>query len=670
MDFITKLTADFSLLTKLTADYNGFTRYLIGFFVFFSIRLLILTLNDKFNLGNKVLRFIQKIPDRVKIKQLVNRALLLTVLISVQVVLAVRYVISSFAKFLIGSTFWGLTFLFAIILVTFSISESFILFKPITLLFNMLDSLAPDDVLVKTVISNITNVIGIFLPISITLYVFAYREQKASSVSGIYSRNMSLVVFFIFSVVAITYGKLLVYLMSPLSVEGTFYSTYLQSGRITVWGLLSFTAIVFGIKMVKETIRSVNIRWLLHDLNEEIKNTLFNLLFAWSKKQRQTLYPICHMYIESIYQLFSVAIEKNMNEVYEINYNRWTGFLSKLFEAPRFNFVDNTTRYEYLLSKEKSEFQGLYKSILRNHISLILTLAKNNKIEESHKAIATFFELMPRSTELNSYYLTSLHELALLLVDDSAIGIDPILNGIEEISSNPEMKHGLVLIYKALLIRGTQKNDVKAISSFAYSLSKCIEKEEFSLEQEKVDEAFERLTEVIGQNIKSSNFSQVNTVNITSTLKNAGIFVLLQATLKSIELAHYASTGFLIKFMVTNYESDIFNFTFKMFCRNKGTNNPFITQREEYSKIYVSFSFNDKTLEYCTKKMVILVYGQQRYVKDNELNFGCIPGTYVDKNLASCTYLDHLFETIKKAGDKYGLIFPIDDMLRQSLSIE
>ncbi|MFP3590280.1 hypothetical protein SCB29_42720, partial [Paraburkholderia sp. SIMBA_055] len=75
-------------------------------------------------------------------------------------------------------------------------------------------------------------------------------------------------------------------------------------------------------KMLKETIKSVNIRWLLQDLIKEIDDEIFNLQFALTKYQRSTIYPTLHMYVESIYQLFTTAIEKNMNEVYEINYNR------------------------------------------------------------------------------------------------------------------------------------------------------------------------------------------------------------------------------------------------------------------------------------------------------------------------------------------------------------
>ncbi|WP_400162944.1 hypothetical protein ACAF76_008530 [Brevibacillus sp. TJ4] len=628
---------------------------------------LMLVLNRRYDLGNKILRFVQKVPNWATVfKNTINKGLILILLIIVQVTLTIRFITASIGKFLINRTFWGLTFLFGFIILLYWVS-GFVSFKYILLFFYLFNPLSPDDQLVLKIITNITNVIGISLPISITLYVFAFREQKASSVSGIYSRNLSLIIFVLISVIMIPYGKFLVHSMVPDVADGQFNSTYLHSGRITTWLILAAIAVVFGARMLKETIRSVNIRWLLHDINMEINDSIFKMLFAWTKKQRVTLYPTCHMYIESLYQLFTIASEKNMNEVYDDNYKKWTGILAKLFQSPRLDFVDSTTRYEYLLSKEKSGFQSLYKSILRNHISLILSLSKNNKVEEAHNAIKTFFELVPRSEELYSIYLTSLHELSVLLADDNVIGIHPILNEIEQISSNSDFKNGLVFIYKALLIRAVQKNDVKAISSFAYSLSKCIEKEEFSLTKESVDQAIDKLKNSLGQKITSNNFTQTSSIVRNSTLENAGIFVLLQAALKSIELAHYSSTGFLIKFMVTNYDPNIFNFTFKRFCKHKGANNPFISQRQEYSKINVSFNFNDKTLEYCTKKLVILVYGQQMYVKEKNIDFGYVPNTFIEESLASCSYLDHLLDNIKKVGDKYGFNFTIDDKLTEGL---
>ncbi|MFP3514150.1 hypothetical protein SB775_32140, partial [Peribacillus sp. SIMBA_075] len=82
----------------------------------------------------------------------------------------------------------------------------------------------------------------------------------------------------------------------------------------------------------------------LQDLIKEIDDEIFNLQFALTKYQRSTIYPTLHMYVESIYQLFTTAIEKNMNEVYEINYNRWVRLLATLFQSPRLGFIDNTTQ--------------------------------------------------------------------------------------------------------------------------------------------------------------------------------------------------------------------------------------------------------------------------------------------------------------------------------------
>ncbi|AYB39946.1 hypothetical protein [Brevibacillus laterosporus] len=627
-------------------------RWSLLFFSLIIISLQVVSIEMEQRTFEKFRKNVRDLPKRFKfVREFIFKSLIGVIVFIIQIRMVCDSWVSSLGKILIRNIWISL-----ILLPTIFIT-----------LFNFLGSLYINNIIGLTVnqflldiITITTNILGIALPISLTLYVFSYREQKTASASGIYSRNKSLIIFVILSILTILFGKTLVYVIKLDTISMNIDTTYPHSTRVMIWLIVAFFSVIYGIRMLIDTLRNVNVRWLINDLLKETDDVISNLLFAPTKKRRIITYPILHMYIESIYQLLTVSVEKNMNEVYEINYKKWEFMLSKLFEWPRLSYIDNTVRFEYLLKKDKVEFQGLYKTILRNHISLIKELSNYHKIEEAYKAINTFFVLKPRSKELNTEFLTCLQELAILMSGDKHIGLDPIYKGMEELAKDWDEKKGLVLVYKALLVNAVHQNDTKQIYNSTHSLSRCTEQEEFSLLQSDLQEATKRLQMVEGINSIPFNYIAPTGENEPKELQEfrlAVIFVLLQVTLKTIELGQYSSTGFLIKYIITNFDYILFNPVFNVFSENKAKNNLYLNKSEPYSKINVSFNFNKKTIEYCLNKLVILTYGQQKYIKENIIDFGFVPETYINTKHIDCSYLEHLFNAIEKVGDKYNLNF-------------
>jgi len=148
------------------------------------------------------------------------------------------------------------------------------------------------------------------------------------------------------------------------------------------------------------------------------------------------------------------------------------------------------------------------------------------------------------------------------------------------------------------------------------------------------------------------------------------IFILLQSLLKSIELTHYKSTGFLIKFLITSYDSDTFNKVFNDFYSSPYENR-YLLKKDLYKDIDEDFHMNENVKDYVLLKLFILVYAQQKYVIKNSVDFWEFPTELLDISLVSDrNYLDYMFKKLERAKKEYGLMFLEDDEFMEELKTE
>lgn len=521
----------------------------------------------------------------------------------------------------------------------------------------------PNDNLTLTLINTGNKVLGVLLPIALTFYFFSYREQKSTSTSSTNNgaRNISFVSFLIITLLTIPYGNHLSNIISgdialisdPKNMGLTISSSH--SGRILLWGTMFIFSLWFGLQMARNLLRSINIRWLLNEVIDETKDKIVYLTFVMFS--RKTIYDDLHAHIESIYQMLSVTVEKNMDKVYEDNFRKWNRVLAFLHQQPKKFHPENVVNFEYLLRKQPKRFVKLYRTILKNHAALIMVLYKHHKLEEAGQGIKLFFKLNLNSETLRAIYLTALNELALLLYEQGEDRLHPLLQGMENLAALDKEKNGIIMIYKTLIAKAVEDNEVQLLSSIAYSLSKCV-KEQDIIHKIRVNPKIEMMLKTMGRD------------DIKNRFQKSCIFVLLQGALKSVEVSSYKSTGFLVKFLITNFDSHFLNLTFKMFVKHKADKNPYLDDREIFSAIDVDFHYNDQTKEYCLKKLGILIYSQQRYVAEKKVVFGFIPNSYISVSYIPCPYIDYLFEKLDKAKDKYGLMFLEDEYFIKSMKRE
>ncbi|MDL2419366.1 hypothetical protein ACTIGL_27835 (plasmid) [Bacillus shihchuchen] len=97
-------------------------------------------------------------------------------------------------------------------------------------------------------------------------------------------------------------------------------------------------------------------------------------------------------------------------------------------------------------------------------------------------------------------------------------------------------------------------------------------------------------------------------IDRNKSLKDNVVIILLQCLLKSIEISHYSSTGFLIKCIVTNFQSEELNRGFKTLETNPDTFTSFYEDyddgNEVKDKIIKKSELNSETYNYCLKNYI------------------------------------------------------------------
>ncbi|QHZ52704.1 hypothetical protein [Paenibacillus larvae] len=458
-------------------------------------------------------------------------------------------------------------------------------------------------------------------------------------------------IFFLFTSFLFVFG-LVIFTTYSRQIEEAAQQVY--DIRVFFWFIIfGLTIIIFLYGIIRQ-IMMLNISNLILTTFNEIVTEMENSTFL-PKNSRvlKQVYKGIENNISSTYQMLFFCLEKNMFDVYKISISEWEKVIIEIQGRARFKVRSRFKRTEKLLEMELTEeFTSLYSCITKNQILLITKLIQINRIEEAGCAISLFTKLLPMDDdedELKRCFYTAFHELAVVSYKFEMLDfILEELNLATEVSNpNKSTDNPVHSIYEKLMIHALEKKDLNAISKISYSMIKeptKSEEENLNLE----------IPDPIEIKIKRNN----NSTYIT-------ICLLFQATIKSIELSYYSVTGFLIKFMVTNFSTrfinDVYENIIRIMVEEKRYSNPLALN---HSAIPSTFNINLHTLNYCFGKMSILLYGQQLYAYENRIllkeNIELEKPISID-SICKLTYIRYLIDKIKKSSDKYGLIFLTHD---------
>ncbi len=221
-----------------------------------------------------------------------------------------------------------------------------------------------------------------------------------------------------------------------------------------------------------------------------------------------------------------------------------------------------------------------------------------------------------------------------------------------------------------MIVDSIEKNDTRLLTEVCYLDNNLIDS------FEKIDENSQRVKNSAQHSIDKSlvNLIKGAKVHTTSFKKNKvnrykGIFlfILIQAAVKGIELGHYPAVGFIIKYIVSTYDSKLINNTYSKVQEQDSFNDDKLDNYKLAKTIDSNFYINTETAIYCLKKFTLLLYLQQKYTQKRELIHLNIFSN--DTSQSDDTFsFEYCFKKIQAVKDKYGLIFLTDTSFSDSLN--
>ncbi|EJR73256.1 hypothetical protein IK7_05762 [Bacillus cereus VD156] len=491
----------------------------------------------------------------------------------------------------------------------------------------------------------ITDLLKYILPITITVYTFSYRERKqiASSIISSTRESIQLNFFIVFSVSSFLFGLIFYAAFDSKEIE-----TWIKT--ITVWYLLVLLSVSLLYLIVRRAFRNINILKLLPEIIELTNKEIVvfkEMMNIWDGKKKTKIHGVLkqqkkriHAHTESVYQMLGYMNEKNMNLIFEEMLTDIKGPLGIFNSSDFFKFEENET-----LNEEKLRvYIELYQSILSNHGKLIVKLFNDNKIIKGKEALRMLIEdLKPKfpNNVLYQCYNQELFDLTSNFKLDDLHKFNLLLESLNTID-----KEKIEKVYQNLILRAVESKDVKFLCNIVYSVAR---EEEVYLSNER------------------NPLLRKSLMLFRSRVIQKDIHLILKAILKSIELGHHSCAGFLIKFLITRFNSEDVRITLEKFSKENATISLDFSENEqktfmETDNQRIDFNFNPETFEYCFYKMIILIYGQQKYSTLKKL-----PGdkkeekenNYVSllKLKSNCEYIEYLLDKILNRKNDYGLLY-------------
>ncbi|MGM7724094.1 hypothetical protein [Metabacillus sp. Hm71] len=510
-----------------------------------------------------------------------------------------------------------------------------------------------NDATVKYIITTTTNLLVTVLSILSAMYVFTHREQKSISPS-LYNetKKNGLVVLAVTILIftMITGHTLSSNIESFLSEGNTLYHqlhyTKILIFRIMLWVFLIFLAIMFVILLIKYLFDSMNADKMLKTSISLLSDN-FDLLTAFYKNQRfykllDDVYKSQHHNIESTFQYLKFLGDNNMNRDFDEDIDRLSKVIEKLKNSFEKLEVENPA--SYLLDRDRELFLEIYNSLLRNTLSLTLHLYKNNHFNKGKKLTNLYFSIfLGGEGSLKQYFTLSLNEFLDSLDTSNERQVKHFLNGLKKL---PE--ESTLIIYKNLIQRLIIKGNISLLTTVVYDF------------KEHITDGIERSK----SKSSASMFKAIAAQNQIKMKQNA-IIILLQLLVKAIEISQYGIAGFLVKYMITNFDGKDINEAYKNLRQNPTSFTSILetldenVQAEDEHEIGL-IGLNAETFDYCCKKMLILLYGQQQFAITEKLwfvkkaEYEVIDLVYEFKN---CPYIHYVMKKVLSASSQYGMLF-------------
>jgi len=550
-----------------------------------------------------------------------------------------------------------------------------------------------EKVNIATCLEKLLNGIIAIIPMVTAFYYFIYREQKAVSESSLYSNKFNIKYFIAIYICLLAN---LVYYNQLYNVSGINFFNLIES---TPWTMTCF--VMFLISFVTTSVwllfriiiyfgSGINVRSLLTRVRKDFKIYCQNIRFLSNRTQgsgrierviehiRIENYEQMDNCIESFYQCQVQAINKDMISVFDEECVEWNKIINSFWTKEN---------VQLLLKIDSKNFLKVYKSILKNHLSLITVLYTKNKLQEGYRAIKELLKLgsvdflvcseedeveCKEYRDMTEAYFTVLSELSLWLYKNDNIGLQPVIQNIKQMPIHIGLQE-ILTTFRLLLIKAVEKNDCKLVVNLSYSMGTIAD---YSMGVKKKPEKKHRTK------TKKSNIAEFESIlhvadqlqqqpvdiDLQKDFQGKFIYVLISAAIKSIELGHNSCAGFLIKY-ISNHDGHLILNSYKKNDRNRGEDILLDRCRWANQLGINSFNINSQTFTYCLGKLEFLLYGQQKYLKEKGLKITVKERThhYIELEHLTNERIDHFYVKFTNSSKDYGLVYLEKSELLSSL---
>ncbi|WP_335436542.1 hypothetical protein [Cytobacillus firmus] len=514
------------------------------------------------------------------------------------------------------------------------------------------------DSTIRYIVSTTTNLLVTVLTILSAMYVFTHREQKSISPS-LYNepkKNRLMIMTVIILVFTMITGHTLASNIESLMQQEEYNNFHPLHGtkvlifKIGIWAMGIGIALIFVVKLIKYLFSSMNTDKMLKESLTLVIEYLDVLISFYRTKRFEVLlndtYKSFHHSIESIFQYLKFLGDNNMNKDFDENIDSFSKVIDKLKNNHKFFEVENVARY--LLVRDREQFLSIYNSLLRNSLSLTLHLYKNNHFNKGKKSTEVYFSLfLDGENSLKQHFTLSLNEFLDSLDTSNERQIKHFLSGLRKLPEDSTL-----IIYKNLILKLIIKGNIGLLTSVVYDFKEHIVGGNEQAKQ------------------KSNSMFRVIAAQNQIKMKKNAIVILLQSLVKAIEISQYGTAGFLVKFMVTNFNGEDMDDAYKGLKQNHTAFTSILEysddspDKQEDNEIGL-VGLNIETFDYCCKKMRILLYGQQRFAKKERLWFTHNKEINnlldIGIDFHDCTFSHYVMKKVESASSKYGMLFFDDE---------
>lgn len=485
---------------------------------------------------------------------------------------------------------------------------------------------------------NFISIIGAF-------YYFYYKEQKSIAESYLINHTLSLTTIFLgFLTIGATICLYVIFAEIRANIE-------LQNNLINlkillnglVFAIIDFVVIFY---MFITLLRSLNIKYLLQRQIIQF-NSIIDVLQSLSiekenQDNREMIYKELMWRLENIYQMLIYTADKNINSVYSECIKQWGESLMILYNS------------DYLSLVDFEKYSKLYKHILKNHKILIFILYKSNKKIEARKALMNIGSLAPNQfiEEESVYdktmtnYFFVLWELNLFFLENNSNLFHEVMQKIISLIKREKDLIKALVVFQSFIIISINNTNTRFVTELCYVAQQFSKQISISINNNVDNNTRKAMMQaVIKSDQKSSDYK----------FKGKILYILIHAGIKSVELGKYNIIGFLVKYIVSNFDQEQIELVYAKIIEQKW-DDVYVRRESLFKLINYDFNFNKDIMLYCIKKFAILIYFQEKYVYRRKCN-----GMLEIFHHLDCFYTpEYIMKKIDSAGSQYGLMCVTD----------